>query len=389
MKNITARAHPFGIRSAVLLAVLGLMPFAVGCEDDGPSGLDDEVASVTLASASQTIEIGSTHQLTFEIRDDAGNLIDTDDVTIDFSSNTPTVATVSETGLVTPVAAGTAVVTIEVGSVSDTITINVIAEISSIDIVEAGLDLITGETLSFNITVLDAEGDHVMNPSLTFTSTNAAVVSVDDEQRVTGEGEGTARVRVEGGGESDSVDVTVFAAASGGLSATGSSFVVSIGDELVINDLFVVRDAGGVIIPDAELVFTTTNEAVVTVDATGLLTAVVSASGGTALVTATSPEATGSATVRVSALIPLDLAILEIEPATATVAVGATVDLDVAGESATGDPQGDVLAVFASSNEAVATVSPLTGVVTGVAAGTATITATSGVLTAQSAITVE
>jgi uncharacterized protein YjdB len=349
-------------------------------------GPDDDVASVQFATDTQTIEVGSTHQLTFEIRDDAGTLIDPDDVTIDFSSNTVTVATVSETGLVTPVAAGTAVITIEVGPFSDTITINVIAEISSVAIVATEVNLITGETHDLAVVVLNAEGNPVTDPSLTFSSSDEAIVTVDDEGILTAEGAGTARVKAEGGGESDSVDVTVFAAASGSVSLSGNSFAVIVGDQVTINDLVVVRDAGGVIIPDAELAFEIFNETVVTIDATGMLTGL---SSGETLVTVTSPDATGSATFRLNVVEENLILMFELVPQTATIAVAGTVDLAANVETTAGDLIGEFLVVFSSSDEGVATVDPLTGLVTGVAAGTATITGSTGTLTAESVITVE
>jgi len=386
MDDIRIRARWSGLRGVLSIALCGFLGAAVACEDDGPMGLDDDVATVQLSTDTQTIEIGSTFQLIFVIRDDAGNIIDPDDVTIDFSSSAMTVATVSGTGLVTPVAVGMAVITIEVGSATDTITITVTPEISSIEVAVFDTDLVVDETAMLGVTARDAAGNPVADPGLTFTSSNEAVATVDEEGVVTAVSEGMATITAAGGGESDAVEVTVFAAASGGLSAIGSPFNLSIGDEIVINGLFVVRDAGGAIIPDAELAFTTTDATVLTVDAMGLLTALAE---GTALVTATSPEAAGSATVRLFVWDALSLAMIEIEPATATVAVGATVDLDATGADAIGDPIGDVLAVFTSSDETVATVEPLTGVVTGVAAGMATITATSGALTAEAMITVE
>jgi uncharacterized protein YjdB len=297
-----------------------------------------------------------------------------------------TVATVSETGLVTPVAAGTAVITIEVGSVSDTITITVTPEISSIDIVLADIDLVSAETATLEVTVLDMAGDPVPDPGLTFTSSNEAVATVNDDGVVTAVSAGTATITAEGGDESDSIEVTVFAAASGGVSLGGNSFTVMLGDAVTINDLVVVRDAGGVIIPDAELAFESLDETVVTVDAAGLLTAL---AVGDALITVTSPDAPlGSATFRLSVLAAGSVDEITLDPATATVAVAATVDLDVVAE-ADGEPIDDFLAVFTSSDETVAVVDPFTGEVTGVAVGMATITATNGALTAESVITVQ
>jgi uncharacterized protein YjdB len=373
------------IPPALAIALSALIAVSAACEDDGPIGLDDDVATVQLTADSETIEIGSTAQLELDIRDQSGGVIDPEDVTIEFTSSSATVATVSETGVVTPVGVGSAVITVDVGGVTDTITIDVIAEISSIDVVDTELDLVSDETTTLDITVLNAGGDPVADPSLTFTTSNASIVSVDDDGVLTAEGAGTATITVSGGGESDTIDITVFAASSGGLSVGGNSFTALSDEDITIGSLVVVRDAGGVIIPDADLAFTSTDAGVVTVDATGLL----SPQGpGSALVTVTSPDATGSATFRVNVVESGSLDTFEIDPATGTIAVAGTTDLDVLAES-DGDPIDDLLVVFTSSDEAVATVDPLTGVVTGVAAGTATITATIGDFVSEAEITVQ
>lgn len=373
-------------RGALALTVGGLLAVSVACDDDGPMGTDDDVASVTFSTESQTVEMGSTAQLSFEIRDGAGNLIDPADVTIDFSSNATGVATVSGTGLVMPVAPGTAVITIEVGSVTDTITITVISEISSIVVALAETDLVSDETATLDVTVLDAEGDPVTDPALTFTSSDESVATVDEDGVVTAVAEGDATITVAGGGESDTIVVTVFAAMSGGLSLIGNAFTATLADAITINDLVVVRDAGGVVIPDAELEFTTTNGTIVTVDGTGLLSALTM---GTALVTVTSPDATGSATFRLNVVDADILDVLELDPGAATLEVGETVTLTASATTTTGGPVEGLLVAYSSDDETVATVDPLTGEVTGVAAGTATISGTIGGLIAEAEITVE
>jgi len=376
------------VRGAIPLAACSLLAAAAACEDDdGPTGLDDDVETVEFTTTGPIdLEIGSTSQLAFEIRDAGGDPIDPDDVNLTFTSSSQTIATVSTAGLITPVAPGTATITLRVGTISDTITVVVGPEISSIDIVDTELDLVSDETSTFEIEVQNAAGDPVTDPNLTFTSSNNAVVTVDDDGTLTAVGPGTATITASGGGESDTFEVTVFADASGGLSAPiGSSFTVATGDAVEISDLFEVRDAGGVIIPDAELVFATTTGGIVNVDAAGELTGL---APGTTLVTVTSPDATGSSTVRLSVVDVASLDVFQVSPATATVAVAATVDLGL-GVQADGTGIQDFLGLFTTSDPTIATVNPFTGVVTGVAPGTATITVAGGGLTSESVITVQ
>lgn len=374
----------FRIPPVLAIALGALISVSAACDDD-PTGPDNNVATVELSADTQTVEIGSNAQLDVEVRDQSGNLLDPDDLTITYSSSSEAVATVSGTGLVTPVSAGNAVITVNVNGVTDTITITVINEISSIVITETDLDLVTDETSTLTLTVLDAEGDPVVNPSLTFSSSNASIVSVDEDGVLTAEAPGEATITVSGGGESDTIVVTVFAASSGGLSVGGSSFTALAEEDIAIGDLVVVRDGGGVIIPDADLEFASTNAGVVTVDAMGVLQPL---APGSALITVTSPDATGSATFRVTVLAAGSVDVFEIDPVEATIAVDGTTGLVLVAE-ADGTEIDNLLVTFTSSDETIATVDPFTGEVTGVAPGTATITATLGALTAEAEITVE
>jgi len=377
----------FGVRGMVAFAVCALVGISAACDDDDPMGPGDDVATVEFTSEPQEIEIGSTGQLTFEIRDASGALVDPDDVTVTFSSSSETVATVSGTGLVMPVAPGTATITIQVGTLTDTVLITVIQEVASIAIIGGDLDLITDETVSLVIVSLDADGNPVENPALTFSSSNDDVVTVDDQGMITAESQGTATITVEGGGESDTIEVTVFAGTSDVLTLGANAFTVQVGDAVTITELVTVLDApGGTVIPDPELVFVSSAPGVATVDATGMLS--VLATGGT-LITVTSPDApTGTATFRLDVIEMASVDVFDVTPTTETIAVDGTIDLGLDVE-ADGTPITNFLGIFSSSDPAVAVVNPFTGVVTGISPGVATITVTNGALTSEATITVE
>jgi uncharacterized protein YjdB len=373
----------------IALGVCALLAISAACgDDDDPMGPGDDVATLEFTSGPQEIEVGSTGQLAFEIRDAAGALIDPDDVTVTFSSSNEAVATVSGTGLVTPVAPGTATITIQVGTLTDTVLITVIQEVASIAIIGGDLDLITDETVSLVIVSLDADGNPVENPALTFSSSNDDVVTVDDQGTITAESQGTATITVEGGGESDTIEVTIFAGTSDVLTlGATNAFTVQVGDAVTITELVTVLDApGGTVIPDPELVFVSTAPGVATVDATGMLSAL--ATGGT-LITVTSPDApTGTATFRLDVIEMASVDVFDVTPTTGTIAVDGTIDLGLDVE-ADGTPITNFLGIFSSSDPAVAAVNPFTGVVTGISPGVATITVTNGALTSEATITVE
>lgn len=109
-----------------------------------------------------------------------------------------------------------------------------------------------------------------------------------------------------------------------------------------------------------------------------IATAVVNPSGNT--VADTSPVTVGSG--------PAPVATVVVAPATATVQVGATVQLTATTKDANSNTLTGRVITWSSSNTGMATVNPSTGLVTGVAVGTPTITATSETKTGTAAITV-
>ena len=393
------------MKALTLGLLLGsVMVISGACEDDTPLSLED-VSAVEITGPPPVLEAGSSVQLAFEVRGADGNLIDPDDVRIMFSSSSSTVASVSGTGLVTSVSVGTATITIGTGSVSDTVVVTVVPEISSLEIVDAEQNLITGETFRFGVIALDMAGDSVLNPVRTFTSSDPAVATVDGNGNVNAVFPGSATITVAGGGERDSIEVTVFAAMSQGTLlqfAFGNSFTVQAGDELVIDNAapphsvpFVIADSR------TELEFSSTDPSVATVDAAGVLVA--HASGG-ALITVASHDRPGdSATMRLKVLEAGSVDVLEVQPATASIQlqvdpedqfpVQLELNVEVDGERIT-----DFLPRLSSSDDSVGVVFPirlgqrpsgsLDLLVDGVAPGVVTITAETGDLTANAVITV-
>uniref|UniRef100_UPI0011EFEAAB galactose-binding domain-containing protein n=1 Tax=Pareuzebyella sediminis TaxID=2607998 RepID=UPI0011EFEAAB len=136
---------------------------------------------------------------------------------------------------------------------------------------------------------------------------------------------------------------------------------------------------------DATVLWSSDDEAVATVDASGLVTGV---SPGTATVTATTNDGgfTSSSSVTVEPA-PVPVTGVAVSPATVTVAEGLAQQLTAAITPLDAD---DATVLWSSDDEAVATVDA-SGLVTGVSPGTATVTATTndGGFTSSSSVTVE
>jgi len=141
------------------------------------------------------------------------------------------------------------------------------------------------------------------------------------------------------------------------------------------------RDAGGTVIPDADLTWTSSDVSIATVSTTGVVTAVAL---GTTTISATSNGHTGSSSVSV---IPVPVGSVAVTPTTLTLVRTETRALDVVVRDANNVVVTDRPVTWTSSNPGVATVSS-SGVVTAVAPGTTTVTATSEGKSGASTVTV-
>ena len=137
------------------------------------------------------------------------------------------------------------------------------------------------------------------------------------------------------------------------------------------------RDASGAVFSGTTFTWISSNENVVTVNTSGLATAV---ANGTATITATADGRTGSLTLTVSQ----EVAAIEATPVgpLSLNTVGATVSLAAVVKDAGGSVVSGITLAWASDNEAAATVA-VDGTVTAVANGLANITASASGVTSN------
>src|SRR5216110_3392941 len=141
------------------------------------------------------------------------------------------------------------------------------------------------------------------------------------------------------------------------------------------------EDSSGTALTGRAVTWATSNGAVATVSASGLVTGV---AAGSATITATSEGQSGTAALTVT---NVPVASVTVSPATASLTVGATTQLTATPKDANGTALSGRVVTWGTSNAAIATVSA-SGLARGVAAGSATITATSEGKSGTSAVTV-
>jgi hypothetical protein len=119
----TARPHLEFLRACSTISVAVLVACGGG---DGPTDTPDGPASITIVSAADTvIATGSTAQLTATAKNAAGGVVN--GVTFTWSSSNTGVASVSQSGSVNGVTAGTATITAASGNTTGTLLLRVIA----------------------------------------------------------------------------------------------------------------------------------------------------------------------------------------------------------------------------------------------------------------------
>ena len=193
---------------------------AFGCTDV-PSSVDRRVPgdsalarvnTVTVDPPSATIEPGGTLQLTATARPKKYT-------TFTWTSSNDAVATVSDIGLVTGVAAGTATITAAVddavgGNTSDAATITVTAgavPVASVTVTPNPASVQVGGTVQLTATPENANGTPLPDRPVSWSTSAAAVATVSSSGLVTGLAPGSATITAtsEGTSGTSAVSVTV------------------------------------------------------------------------------------------------------------------------------------------------------------------------------------
>ena len=226
-------------------------------------------------------------------------------------------------------------------------------------------------TAQLTADVRDQNGQPMAGVTVTWTSAGPEVAAVDGSGLVTAVGNGSAAITASAGSASGSA--TVFVAQEVSTVVVAAPAPVLVDDTLRL--VAEARDANGHAVASSQFTWASSDVAVATVDATGLVTGVAS---GEAEITASSSGVTGSAEVAVRSASSVTVSAPTATHAPGdivTVALGDTVRLVAEALDENGEPLAGVRFSWSSSRPDVATVET-SGLVHGVAEGSATITAT-------------
>ena len=336
----------------------------------GGSTTPPSVAVVTISPPSVSAQVGKAVQLTATAKDSAGNVLT--DRGVSWNSSDNTVAQVSATGMVTARAVGTAVVqaTVEGKHASVTATISPVP-VASITISPLGKTVVSGATVQYSATARDAAGNALSGRTFTWTSSNTAVATIGSSGLATTLSTGTTNIGAASEGVSAQTLLTVSATppppvASVSVSLTSSSLNVGQTTQAAAT----LKDASGAVLTGRTVTWSSSNTAIATVNASGLVSAV---GPGSANIVATSEGVTGQAAVSIS---PVPVASVTVTLSSSSLTVGQTTQASAVTKDASGNVLTGRAITWSSSNTGVATVNTA-GLVSAIALGSATITATS------------
>ena len=239
----------------------------------------------------------------------------------------------------------------------------------------ASLDAV-GQTVQLAAAVFDQNGQAISAP-VAWSSSDATVASVSATGLVTALKNGTAQITARAGNASASITVSISQNAVRIVIVPESAALDAIGQTVQLTATVYDRNGQAISAPAA---WSSSDEAVASVSATGLVTAL---KNGTARITARAGNASASITVSISQ----NAVRIVIMPESAALdAIGQTVQLSAEVYDRNGQAISDPVA-WSSSDEAVASVSE-TGLVTALTSGSVKITARAGAASARVEVTV-
>jgi trimeric autotransporter adhesin len=326
-----------------------------------------DVGSVSITPPTTTVSVGAAIPLQALVQGPDGKTITGAEVF--WSVQNPSIATISSSGVVTGVALGSTQVAASANGKSGIATITVEkTPVASVVVTPPHVDAAPGGQAQLSATAYDAGQNPLSGRAITWSTSNAAVATVDANGMMTAVSTGSATITATSEGKSGAATITVTQAAVATVTVTPSPITMSVGQTTQFNAI--LKDAGGNVLNGRVVTWGSSNAAAATVSTTGLVTAVAS---GSTTITATSEGKNGTASVAVSNVAVGSVAV---QPQGPSIFQGANVQLSATVRDANGNIVTDRLVTWSSSNTTQAVVSA-TGIVTGVAPGSVIITATS------------
>lgn len=321
-----------------------------GVTISGPAGATSSTLNVNETSAAETAQLTATVAPA-----DA-------DQNVTWSSSNTAVATVSNTGLVTAVRPGTAVITATKGTQSASYNVTVTATLEAISLNETTLNILKNQTADLTVTYNPTYTDS--DKTITWESSDSTIAKVENG-KVTGLKAGTATITAKSSvaGVSDKTcTVTVTEVPLNSIALNKTDFELNRNQSETLSVIYNPNNTTD----SKNVTWTSSDSNIVKVDNNGKVTAV---KVGEATITAK----VGSKTATVKITVPeVKLTDIKLEIADTKIEVGSGREIHII--SVPENTSEDVNVVFTSSDETIAKVDEW-GLVEGLKPGKVTITA--------------
>jgi parallel beta-helix repeat protein len=358
------------------------------------------VSSVTVSPAAPAVGIGEQIQLSALVADASGAALNR---SVTWSTSSPSVATISSTGMLTGVAAGTAKITATSGNKRGSVTVSVAqaappaapapVPVFSVSLTLNASTLSVGQTTQATATLKDSASHVLTDRTVSWTSSDESIASVSASGLVSALRAGSAVITASAEGKSANAVIVVAAPAPvpSTITVTLDQSTIPVGS--VARATAVVRDANAAVISSAVVNWSSTPTSVATISVNGAAlgrsigTASISASiaGITQSVKLTVVDST-TAPPPVTPPAPTIARVVVTLPAS-TLTVGAKTQATASAYDANGALVTGASMVWATSNQAIASVGT-TGLVSAVGQGTASISASAGGQVGSAIVTV-
>jgi uncharacterized protein YjdB len=332
------------------------------------------LSSIAISGGS-SLAAGLSEQLAAQ-----GNYTDSSTQTITsqvtWHSSDTTIATVSGSGMLTSLKAGTVTITATMSSVTGNANVTVTtAVLASINVGMPSPSLASGGTEQLTATgVYSDNTTQSLTTQVAWSTSDSTVASVNSVGVLTAFKAGSVTVMATMSGISGTGTVVVNAPSLSSITIAPLVFTIASGQSKQLSALGIYSDGTSHDVT-SQVTWNALNTTYATVSSSGLVTGV---TAGSSTITATIGSTSGSATATVTAAL---LTSIVVTPATASIATGQTQAFTASGIFSDGSTTDITNSVTWSSNATSFATIDQTGLATGVSAGAATITASSGTAT--------
>jgi uncharacterized protein YjdB len=251
------------------------------------------VVAVRVAPSSEDLTVGQTAQLIAQPLDAQGNVLSGRSVA--WSSSRPNVATVSATGLVAAVSPGNAIITATVEGKSGVGAVTVSpAPVASVAVSPTSATLIVGQTVQIEAQPRDAAGRPLDGRTVTWSTNRPDVATVTSTGIVAAISPGTATITASSEGQNGTATIVVQAPTVDRVDVSPATATINVGGAFRLTAT--VYDSRGNVIPGAQVAWASSDLTIAIVDNTGRVLGI---SEGTVVITATSGNKAGTASIRV------------------------------------------------------------------------------------------